>query len=149
MKSLKDFLFVGIGAIIFAVLGVALLSAAIYSSVEHGDYVKTTATVTHAEVWYGESGYVVQVTYEYYVDGERYEHESPHVRSANSSKFEGETFTVYYNPEKPEEVEEARAISWMILFFGIAFTFAGGGLFAFVLSEIKKKNDISKNNRVR
>ncbi|MDE6504626.1 MAG: DUF3592 domain-containing protein [Clostridia bacterium] len=148
MKTVKEFLFVGAAAIIFAVLGVALLASSIYSATEHGNYIRTAATVTHAEVWQKDGEYVVQVTYEYFVDGKRYEKQSPHVRSANSSKFEGDTLTVYYNPENPEEVNEGGAISFSVMFFGIAFTVVGGGLFAFVLIEIKKSGDISKNNKL-
>ena len=148
MKTVKDFIFVGAAAIIFIIIGIALLSAVIYYTTGNENYVKTSATVTHTEIWRNENGYVAQITYEYYVNGERYVKQSPHIRDASSSKFEGDTLFVYYNPDNPEEVTEGNNMNFSVLFFGIAFLVIGGGLFAFTLKGIKKKNEISINNKL-
>ena len=126
--KIKGRIFQLVMLVIFFILGVILTYQAIKFLVEDARYGKTTATVISAEVGYSDDGKLTAVsTYEYFIDGERYVKKTA-VQSANSAKFEGETFTVKYDPDDPATVKGDSATPVALMAFGLIFTCAGGGL---------------------
>lgn len=129
MKSVKGRIFPCVISLIFCVVGVAVLCLAITAFADEARYIKTTATVISAEVGYSDEGKLTAVsTYEYYAGGERYVRKTA-TTDANSAKLEGETFTVKYDPDNPEEVHSSGHTAVVMFVFGVVFTSVGGGLF--------------------
>ena len=125
---LKGHVFPLIISIIFFIVGVLLLFLSVRWLVEESHYEKAVATVRSAEVSRTEDGKLVVVsTYEYYVNGEGYFNKTAPT-SANSAKLEGETFTVKYNPDNPEDMHTGNSVQFGVLAFGLIFTCVGGGL---------------------
>lgn len=100
---------------------------------------QTEATVISSGVDPASDGYLVEVTYEYTVDGRTYESSNvyPGPGQTTKSQFEaedvveqypeGETVTAYYNPENPSEAFLIKTRNTLIPLFMIGM----GGLTSF------------------
>ncbi len=104
---------------------------------DNADKVSTTATVIHVDVWAGENELLAQETYEYYVDGVRYEKKSSSIKSANASRYEGQTFTVKYDPNNPKETFIQHGTVFIPLGFGVVFAAIGVAAFVFAIKNLK------------
>jgi len=125
---MKGKIFQTVLSLIFLAVGVAVLFLAISSFVDEAHYKKTVATVISADVGYSDEGKLKVVsTYEYFVDGERYVKKTA-ATNASSASFEGETFTVKYDPNSPEKVQSDGVGIIFMTAFGLIFTCAGGGV---------------------
>lgn len=126
--KIKGRVFPLIMSLIFFIVGGILTWQAIKFLVEDKRYGKATATVISAEVGYSDDGKLIAVsTFEYFVNGEKYVKKTA-PQSADSAKFEGETFTVKYDPDDPESASSGSWTPVILLAFGLAFTCVGGGL---------------------
>lgn len=124
---------------VFFMVGCGLIYGFIATATDNSDKVSTEATVIHVDVWY-DDGLWAQETYEYYVDGVRHEKKSSSVKSANSSRYEGQTFTVRYDPADPEKVFAQDFFILIVLGLGIIFASAGIGAFVFAVKSLVNYN---------
>ncbi|MBD5584656.1 MAG: DUF3592 domain-containing protein, partial [Clostridia bacterium] len=111
-------------SIIFFLVGCGFIFGFTVTVIDNSDKVSTQATVIHVDVWY-DDGLKAQETYEYYVDDVKYVKKSSSVKSANASRYEGQTFTVRYDPNDPDKVFTQDFFILIILGFGIIFASAG------------------------
>lgn len=126
--KIKGRVFPFIFSLVFFAVGVAVIYLSATAFAEEARYIKTTATVISAEVGYSDDGKLTAVsTFEYFANGERYVKKTA-PQSADSAKFEGETFTVRYDPDDPATVSQDSLTPAFLLAFGLVFTCVGGGL---------------------
>ena len=136
MGKLKNPLLVYIGFAIFFIVGVVMLVFGFISLITALSYKQTTATVVSVRTYINEEGSQIGVpTYEYYVDGERYEYES-YGRSVSLCPLVGDTVKIRYNKDNPSKTHDNTVITVVFFIFGVVF--GGVGATMFVLSAMGK-----------
>ncbi len=137
MRKLKNPLMVYIGFALFFAAGSFCLFLGFKSLVGISGYAKTTATIISLRTYESDDGDLLGVpTYEYYVDGERYENERSYGQSLGICPMVGDTITIRYNKKDPSVVRDDSISTIMFFVFGLIFTGVGGTMF--VLSAMGK-----------
>ena len=138
---------------VFAVAGVFLLYTGVVNVIKQTKYEEVEATIISVRTYWKtdkEDGSVTLMavpTYEYYVDGIRYEIESEVSTSANIAPAVGDKVTIKYNPEKPSEIMSA---SWIvIMFFVMGIAFFAMGTIVFVRTLLGKIQWVHDEGRRR
>lgn len=133
---------------IFAIAGGALLYGGTASVVSHYEYEEVDATVISVRTYNkkDDGTLMAVVTYEYYVNGVRYEVESKSATSVNVSGIVGDVVKVRYNPEKPTDII---TMEWTVIFFfimGVIFLAVGTTIF---IQTIRGKMQWTTSSRRR
>lgn len=115
------------GTVFFAVGLFVMIYVGIMPLAKTASYTKAEATVIELHTYYNKEGSLLAYfDYEYYVDGVRYEKESSYGQSAEIAPAVGETITIYYNPNNPNELTDSSWTDWIMVVVGLIF--AGVGL---------------------
>lgn len=122
---------------IFIVIGGGLLYFGFSFVVQQSNYVKVDAKVISVRTFVnqddGESVLMAVPTYEYYVNGVRYEVESKSATNAKNAPIVGDIVTIRYNPENPKDIVTKSWTVIMIFVMGGAFVILGGVAFVQVI----------------
>ena len=98
--------------ILCALLAIAAIVMGVTSLMNHNKYLETTATIItiNEEIEYINTGdsqninYIYEVIVKYAVDGKVYEGDLGY---HDDTMEEGQEITIMYNPENPEQIQEA------------------------------------------
>lgn len=129
--------FLGVG--LWMIIGMSLMP--LFKSLK---YESIEAKVIAVETYESREsdGLMATFTYEYFVDGKRYEKESSYGQSADIAPSVGDIIKIKYNPDNPTDILDAEFTNWIMFAMGIISSGAGILLlcFAFIGCRYVKKN---------
>lgn len=148
MRRLQNPILVYIGFAVFFAVGIFMLVLGFISVADGAKYVKTKGTVISVRTFENDEGDLLGVpTYEYYVDGVRYEVEGSFSQSVSICPLVGDEVTLRYNKNDPGKIKDDSILTAMFFVFGVVFTGVGGTMF--VLTAIGKIHWASARGRRR
>ncbi len=127
-NSISAKLFLSFFFSVFVVAGLCVsILFGIKPWIKTSSYVATDATVISVYYYYDSDGdRMGRATYEYVIDGQKFERESSISQSPSLCPAVGETITIYVNPNNPLDVIDNKTSSILMTFMGMIFVLAGG-----------------------
>ena len=113
--------------------------------IKNSSYLSVEAIVIDVDIYHDSDGDLMGTpTYEYYVNGVRYEKVSPVSSSYNICPQIGDIVTIKYNPNNPNEIGADGWLHIVLTFFGVPFMAVGVFLIIFSIKSKKKETKKSE-----